>query len=200
MYKGDRGGFDMGQMEVRVGQTVGGAAALDVSPRHPEPSLGRACRQLLRGPLVFLPQQFQIQAEKAEVWLFHLFESDSKILPGHLFLLFEMCFFYHLPVTGIVLMEAGSEREQKLHKGDADQTKDRGVLCLSGLPGNKRQMCTIGLERLQRTRFLSVPSVQHRQFSRLRGLTCDHATAFLCAKLVGLETEAALTLLVLSPN
>lgn len=36
---------------------------------------------------------------------FSLFERAGKILPGHLFLLFGMCFFYHLPVTGTVLME-----------------------------------------------------------------------------------------------
>lgn len=40
-----------------------------------------------------------------EAWLFHLFEPAGKILPGHLFLLFGMCFFHHFPVTGTVLME-----------------------------------------------------------------------------------------------
>lgn len=55
--------------------------------------------------VTFPPQLLHIQAERPEAWLFHLSQPNDKILPGHLFLLSEVCFFYHLPVTGRVLME-----------------------------------------------------------------------------------------------
>lgn len=111
--------IDMGQRGSGVVQIVGGAAALEVPPRFPVSRLRCAgqCGQPAAATdscsLVFLPQLLQIQMEKLEAWLFHLFLPTGKILPGHLFLLFEMCFFYHLPATGTILMEVGSEREQK---------------------------------------------------------------------------------------
>lgn len=109
----------MGQRGSGVVQIVGGAAALEVPPCFPVSRLRCAgqCGQPAAATdscsLVFLPQLLQIQMEKLEAWLFHLFLPTGKILPGHLFLLFEMCFFYHLPATGTILMEVGSEREQK---------------------------------------------------------------------------------------
>lgn len=61
------------------------------------------------------------------------------------------------------------------------QRKDRGVLCLSGLSGNKGQMCRIGLEKLQRMLFLNAPCEQHRRFPGLWGSTCNQGNSFsLC--------------------
>ena len=108
--------YDMRQGEARAVQVVDGAAALDLSPPatrvQPVPRTvawpGCLClTELLRASPFLLPQLFQIQPEKLEAWLSHLFEPAGEILPGYLFLLFEMCFFCLLPVTGTVLMEYG---------------------------------------------------------------------------------------------
>lgn len=86
----------------------------------------------------------------------------------------------------------GAESCRKLHKAAAKQTKDRGVLCLSGWCLNKGQMRRRGLARLQGT-FSSMPLCATQRFSSRGPQPVAVGPFFFCAEPAGLGAEAALT-------
>ena len=130
MLDGGRGKTDMGQREARAIQTADRAAAgrrpgpqgpasftrtQGRSPGPQGPASVTRTQGRSRAPapaLLMAAQSLDDDSPSAAPdpdgegsLVFHLSQPNDKILPGHLFLLFEMRFFSHLPVTGRVLME-----------------------------------------------------------------------------------------------
>lgn len=105
---------DMGQREARAIQTADRAAAgRRPGPQGPASVIRTQGQSPAPVPALLMAAQNLSDVSPSAApdpdgergLVFHLSQPNDKSLPGHLFLLFEMCFFYHLPVTGRVLME-----------------------------------------------------------------------------------------------